>query len=132
LNPWGDEPPPLVRCESRATAGVLERVVSPYCCPIAGTAGPCGGFLRTEVAPLLTEDRRRLLYLGDLDRSGSAAPRPPQSAWLPLMDSEASLATEQSIHGSPDASASPTRTLYRLIDEGKAGLSARPAPLQRH
>ena len=70
INPWGDEPPPLILCESRATAGVLRAVVGEYVCPIAGTAGHCGGFLRTEVAPALVDNERRVLYLGDLDRSG--------------------------------------------------------------
>jgi hypothetical protein len=81
INPWGDEPPPLILCESKATAGVLRAVVAEYVCPIAGTAGHAAGFLRTEIAPLLHDDRdegeillgvdlRRVLYLGDLDRSG--------------------------------------------------------------
>jgi hypothetical protein len=70
LNPWGaQQEPPLIICESKATAGVLRAAVSPYVCPITGIGGQCGGFLRTEVAPLL-RGRRRVLYLGDLDRSG--------------------------------------------------------------
>jgi hypothetical protein len=63
--------PPVILTESRATAGVLERVAGEYVCPIAGTAGQSGaGFLRTEIAPLLVAGQR-VLYLGDLDRSGS-------------------------------------------------------------
>jgi hypothetical protein len=70
LNPWGSERPPLILCESRATAGVLRTVVARYACPITGTAGQANGFLRTEVAPLLKDNDRRVLYLGDLDLSG--------------------------------------------------------------
>jgi hypothetical protein len=70
INPWAG-PPPLILCESRATAGVLRAVVSEYVCPIAGTAGQCGGFLRTAIAPMLVDNQRSVLYLGDLDRSGA-------------------------------------------------------------
>ena len=38
INPWGDETPPLIICESRATAGVLRQVVSEDVCPITGTS----------------------------------------------------------------------------------------------
>lgn len=71
VNPWGDEPPPLVLSESKATAAVLRSLVAGYVCPIAGTKGQCAGFLHTEVAPILTGNDRRVLYLGDLDRSGA-------------------------------------------------------------
>jgi hypothetical protein len=67
LNPWGDEGPPVIICESDATAGVLERVAAEYVVPITGTRGHANGFLRTEVAPVATG--RRVLYLGDLDFS---------------------------------------------------------------
>jgi hypothetical protein len=60
----------MILTESRATAGVLERVCGAYCCPISGTAGQVGGFLRTEIAPLLVGNERDVLYLGDLDKSG--------------------------------------------------------------
>ena len=71
LNPWRDVPPPMILCESRATAGVLEQLVAPYCCPIAGTAGQVGGFLHTDIAPLLEDNDRQVFYLGDLDKSGA-------------------------------------------------------------
>jgi hypothetical protein len=70
INPWGEEPPPLILCESRATAGVLRAVVSRYVCPIAGTAGQSHGFLRSVVGALFDDGARRVLYLGDLDFSG--------------------------------------------------------------
>jgi hypothetical protein len=63
------EPPPLILCESRSLAGVLERIAASYLCPIAATNGQAGGFLHTEVAPLV-KGGRRVLYLGDLDYSG--------------------------------------------------------------
>lgn len=68
INPWGGEPP-LILCESRATAGVLERVASAYCCPISGRSGQVAGHLHTRVAPLLRVERL-VLYLGDLDKAG--------------------------------------------------------------
>ena len=70
INPWGDQPPPLIVCESRATAGVLARTAAEYVCPITGTAGQVGGFLMTEVAPLLEATGGGVRYLGDLDKSG--------------------------------------------------------------
>lgn len=70
INPWGEQAPPLILCESRAMAGVLRRVASEYLCPITGTAGQCGGFLRTVVSQYVREDERTVLYLGDLDRCG--------------------------------------------------------------
>ena len=70
INPWDFEPP-LILTESLATAGVLRHAVaSHYLCPIAGTKGQAHGFLVTEVAPLLVENDRPVLYLGDLDRPG--------------------------------------------------------------
>jgi hypothetical protein len=70
VNPW-DTPPPLILCESRATAGVLERLTSEYVCPVTGTAGQVAGFLYTDVAPLFADaPNRPVLYLGDLDKSG--------------------------------------------------------------
>ena len=70
INPWPDTPP-LILCESRATAGVLRSAVSRYACPIAGTAGQTAGFLHVEIAPLLDDNDRRVLYLGDLDKPGA-------------------------------------------------------------
>jgi hypothetical protein len=70
INPW-QGPPPLILCESRATAGVLRATAQTYVAPVSGTAGQAAGFLRTEVAPLLEDEPRVVLYLGDLDRSGT-------------------------------------------------------------
>jgi hypothetical protein len=71
INPWGDEPPPLVLMESRSLGGVLRARASLYCCPMAATNGQVGGFLRTKVAPLLAGDDRRVLYVGDADLQGN-------------------------------------------------------------
>ena len=69
INPW-PELPPLVLSESKGLAGVLRAMVSEYVCPIAGTKGQVGGFLHTEIAPLLVDNSRAVFYLGDLDLQG--------------------------------------------------------------
>jgi hypothetical protein len=75
-NPWGDGPPPVIVCESRATGGVLERVAAEYCCPVGATGGQATGYLRTKVVPVFTDLAAEfgtvpeVLYLGDLDLSG--------------------------------------------------------------
>jgi hypothetical protein len=71
INPWGDEPPPLVLMESRSLGGVLRGTIGPYCCPMAATNGQVGGFLHTKVAPLLRGNARRVLYVGDADLQGN-------------------------------------------------------------
>jgi hypothetical protein len=73
VNPWGDEPPPLVLTESKGTAGALRPLVADYRCPIAGLKGHTTGFLRTVVARHVEDDEtpRRVVYLGDLDKSGA-------------------------------------------------------------
>jgi hypothetical protein len=70
INPWHPEPPPLLLCESRSLSGPLTRHARDYCCPIAPTNGQAGGFLRTDVGPLLAREPRPVLYLGDLDHQG--------------------------------------------------------------
>ena len=85
---WDGEPPPLILCESRSLAGVLRDIASDYLCPIAATNGQVGGFLHTEVAPLIADTPgRRVLYLGDLDLSGGhieANTRKVLEAYAPL------------------------------------------------
>ncbi len=71
VNCWGDEDPPLLLCESRTFGGVLRRTIAPeYLCPVAATNGQVGGFLRTDIAPLLEITDRKVLYIGDYDWSG--------------------------------------------------------------
>jgi hypothetical protein len=68
---WASEPPPLIICESRTFGRVLDRTLAgEYLCPVTATNGQVGGFLRTNVVPLLEENERRVLYVGDLDLAG--------------------------------------------------------------
>ncbi len=51
IDPWkGDAP--LVITESRSLAGVLREMCRDYAVRITATNGQCGGFLRTDVAPI--------------------------------------------------------------------------------
>ena len=67
---WDGLPPPLILCESRSLAGALRDIAAQYLCPIAATNGQVGGFLHTEIAPLVEVGERRVFYLGDFDLSG--------------------------------------------------------------
>jgi hypothetical protein len=49
---------------------VQRATVSAYRARVAATNGQCGGFLRTEIAPML-EPGDRVLYFGDWDRAGN-------------------------------------------------------------
>jgi hypothetical protein len=69
LDPWRSHAP-LVLTESRSLAGVLRDLIREYAARIASTNGQCGGFLRTDIAPVLQPDDR-VLYLGDYDLSGN-------------------------------------------------------------
>jgi hypothetical protein len=71
---WGDEAPPFIICESRSLAGVLRNIASTYLCPIAATNGQVGGFLHTDVAPLLQE-KQRVLYWGTWTSLGITSSR---------------------------------------------------------
>jgi hypothetical protein len=70
VNPWEPEPPPLLLVESRSLGGVLRSKVSGYLCPIAATNGHVGGFLHTDIVPILMGSDRHVLYLGDWDLQG--------------------------------------------------------------
>ena len=69
VNPWEGDPPLLI-VESRSLGGVLRRHMGRYLVPIAATNGQVGGFLHTDVIPLLDGDERSVIYLGDLDLQG--------------------------------------------------------------
>jgi hypothetical protein len=69
---WGGKLPPLIICESRATKGVLERIAGHYLCPIVATGGQCGGFIVTDIVPLLEDNDRDVLYIGDCEIGGPA------------------------------------------------------------
>jgi len=68
IDPWRDRAP-MILTESRSLAGVLRPIASDYRCRIASTNGQCGGFLRTDIAPMLAAGDV-VLYFGDLDWSG--------------------------------------------------------------
>jgi hypothetical protein len=82
LDPWSAHGvlPPLILCESRSLAGVLQALAEEYRCLITSTNGQAAGHLHTQVAPLLPPLRdeaeagatgpRRVLYLGDWDDQG--------------------------------------------------------------
>jgi hypothetical protein len=69
---WDGEPPPLIICEARATKGVLEKIARRYLCPITATNGQCGGFIVTDIVPLLKGNNRPVLYIGDCEVGGPA------------------------------------------------------------
>jgi hypothetical protein len=66
---WAGSPAPLLICESRSLAGVLRDLAATYLVPLAATNGQSGGFLHTDIAPVLVPDRR-VLYLGDWEERG--------------------------------------------------------------
>jgi hypothetical protein len=68
---WGGELPPLIICEARATMGVLRDLAYQYLVPITATNGQCGGFIITDIVPVLRNDRK-VLYIGDLELRGPA------------------------------------------------------------
>jgi hypothetical protein len=70
---WDGKPPPLILSESRSLAGVLKHIAGTYLCPIAATNGQVGGFVHTDLGPLVGRANgatQRVFYLGDLDFSG--------------------------------------------------------------
>jgi hypothetical protein len=72
LNPWGGRAPKVIT-ESRAVAGVLGNLADQYRVHVIPTGGQCGGFLHTDVAPLLRIGDR-VFYIGDWDLSGGQYP----------------------------------------------------------
>jgi hypothetical protein len=60
---WGGELPPLLICESRTFGGALARTLAAgYLCPVTATNGQVGGFLHTNVVPILAGNERRVLF----------------------------------------------------------------------
>ena len=59
----------MILTESRSLAGVLRALMREYRVMIAPTNGQTNGFLRNDVAPLITV-KTPVLYLGDWDFSG--------------------------------------------------------------
>ena len=68
---WQGKEPPLIICESRATMGVLRDLAYQYLCPITATNGQSGGFIVTDIVPLL-RGNRQVLYVGDHELRGPA------------------------------------------------------------
>ncbi len=70
INPWEGRDAPLVLCESRSLSGVISGMCERYGVPLAATNGKTGGFLRTDVGPVVERSVFEVLYFGDLDFSG--------------------------------------------------------------
>jgi hypothetical protein len=68
IDPWKGKVPFLLT-ESRSLGGVLRGLVRDYRGRIAATNGQVGGFLHTDVGPMLKVGDR-IGYLGDLDLVG--------------------------------------------------------------
>ena len=79
LDPWRGRPP-MILTESRSLAGVLRGIIIEYRARIAPTNGQCGGFLHTDIAPLL-QPGDEVVYLGDLDLAAVRS-RPTPVAFL--------------------------------------------------
>ena len=71
IDVWGGTEPPLIICESRATMGVLRDLAYQYLVPITATNGQSGGFIVTDIVPLLMS-AREVLYIGDFELRGPA------------------------------------------------------------
>jgi hypothetical protein len=69
IDAWKGQRPPKILTESRSLAGVLDDLAYECLVPIAATNGQVGGFLHTDVAPIL-EPGDRVGYLGDWDWQG--------------------------------------------------------------
>jgi hypothetical protein len=70
IDPWKGNPP-LVLVESRSLVGALRDTCSHYGVRLASTNGQAGGFLHTDIIPLLKSDLEpHILYFGDWDFSG--------------------------------------------------------------
>ncbi len=69
LDPWGDDGPPLILCESRSLAGTLQGLAEEYRCLLAATNGQTNGYVRTDLVQHIDADTY-VFYLGDLDLSG--------------------------------------------------------------
>jgi hypothetical protein len=72
IDVWAGDEPPLIICESRATMGVLRSLTYEYLCPITATNGQSGGFIVTDIVPLLKGNKRKVLYVGDYELRGPA------------------------------------------------------------
>jgi hypothetical protein len=69
VDPW-DEPAPLLIVESESLAGVLEESAYMYRVPLVPSRGQTSLSLVHEVSLFVRHGHRRVLYVGDFDRSG--------------------------------------------------------------
>jgi hypothetical protein len=70
IDPWDGHAPPVIITESRGVRAALRTVAERYAVTITSTNGQVGGFLRTDVAPLLTAGQY-VGYVGDWNPAGS-------------------------------------------------------------
>jgi hypothetical protein len=68
---WQGEEPPLILCEARTTVGIARDLAYEYLTPITATNGQSGGFIVTDIVPVLRR-KRRVLYVGDYELRGPA------------------------------------------------------------
>jgi hypothetical protein len=71
IDVWGGGEPPLIICESRATAGILDNLAYEYVVPITATGGQSGGHIVNSIVPLLQRNRP-VRYIGDYELRGPA------------------------------------------------------------
>lgn len=71
VNPWEGQPRPVVVCESRGVRAALREVSTRYGAQITSTNGQAGGFLRTDIAPLI-EAKHPVAYFGDWNPAGES------------------------------------------------------------
>jgi hypothetical protein len=74
ISPWPEDGRPLVICESRGVRAALRAAAWRYGAQITSVNGQVGGFLNTEVVPLLTP-RTPVAYFGDWNPAGSMIER---------------------------------------------------------
>jgi hypothetical protein len=70
VNCWDGQPRPMVICESRGVRAALRATVDRYGAWATSTNGQAGGFLHTDVAPLLVPGCP-VAYFGDWNPAGS-------------------------------------------------------------
>ena len=71
ISAWDGQPRPVVICESRGVRAALRATADRYGARITSTNGQVGGFLHTDVLPLLTPGCP-VAYFGDWNPAGSA------------------------------------------------------------
>jgi hypothetical protein len=136
LSAWDGQPRPVVVTESRGVRAALLATVGRYGALVASTNGQAGGFLHTDVAPLLVPGGP-VAYFGDHTPAGSmiedntrhvlerAAGRPLSWARLAVTPGQAREA------GLPPKPGTARRYPRRPAARQLRGRGARPAPPAR-